>query len=419
MDITLNCPRLSGEIRAISSKSEAHRQLICAALSDKPTKIICSDTSNDIDATVLSLNALGASIKRVHDGFTVEPITVPVSPARLDCGESGSTLRFLIPIIAALGVEAEITMHGRLPSRPLSPLYELLINEGIKMSAQGENPFTVKGKLNAGNYRIAANVSSQFISGLLFALSLAEGDSTLTLEGKIESEKYIDMTLDAIRLFGGDIDYADSKFTVRSKGKFTSPELVTVGGDWSNAAFFLSAGALSDSPVTVTGLDMNSSQGDKAILDALSGMGANISICGNAVTVSKNKLRGIELDASQIPDLVPIIATVASVADGKTVIYNAARLKIKESDRILSTCNMISAIGGNIVPTADGMIIYGVGRLSGGEVNSAQDHRIAMSAAIASTVSNDPVTIRGFEAINKSYPNFKCDFDKLTLNGEN
>ena len=419
MDVKFNSPRLSGEVRAISSKSEAHRLLICAALSDKPTKIICTDTNNDIDATASCLNSLGAKIERVSDGFTVKPIISPVSPASLDCGESGSTLRFLIPIIAALGVGAEINMHGRLPQRPLSPLYELLEKEGIKMSAQGENPFTVKGKLRAGNYSIAANVSSQFISGLLFALSLTEGESTLTLEGKIESKNYIDMTLDAISLFGGNVTFSDNTFTVRSSGGFISPELVAVGGDWSNAAFFLCAGALSEDPVTVTGLDMNSSQGDKAILGVLGEMGANISIGENKVTVSKNGLRGIELDASQIPDLVPVIATVASVADGKTVIYNATRLKIKESDRILSTCNMISSLGGNTTPTDDGMIICGVDRLSGGEVSSAQDHRIAMSAAIASTVSDSPVTVRGFEAINKSYPNFKLDFDKLTLNGEN
>ena len=419
MDVTFNRPRLSGIIRAISSKSEAHRALICAALSDKPTKIICSDTNNDIDATVSCLNSLGAKIIRVSDGFTVEPVTVPVSPAALDCGESGSTLRFLIPVIAALGVEAKITMRGRLPLRPLSPLYELLEAEGVKMSAQGENPFTIKGKLPAGNYGIAANVSSQFISGLLFALSIADEASTLTLDGRIESKRYIDMTLDAISVFGGSISCSDGTFTIRSIEKFISPTTVTVGGDWSNAAFFLCAGALSENPVTVTGLDLDSSQGDRAILDVLKKMGAKITVNNDGISVQRDKLRGIKLDASQIPDLVPIIATVASVAEGKTVIYNASRLKIKESDRILSTCNMISALGGNITPTDDGMEIIGVARLLGGKVDSAADHRIAMSGAIASTVSNAPVTVTGFEAINKSYPNFKYDFDKLTLNGEN
>ena len=418
MDITFNKPRLGGSIRAISSKSEAHRQLICAALSDVPTKIICNDTNNDIDATASCLNSLGAKIERCDDGFIVEPIATPKNHATLDCGESGSTLRFLIPIIAALGVDATINMHGRLPNRPLSPLYELLENAGIKMSKQGENPFTVSGKLTSGSYSIAANVSSQFISGLLFALSIVDGDSTLTLEGNIESKNYIDMTLDAISLFGGDISLEDNKFTIRSKGKFTSPASCMVGGDWSNAAFFLCAGALSNKPITVCGLDVDSSQGDSAILDVLSQMGAKINITDGKITVCRDKLCGISLDASQIPDLVPIIATTASVANGRTVIYNAGRLKIKESDRILSTCTLISSLGGNITPTDDGMIIDGVPSLLGGVVDSFADHRIAMSAAIASTVSDAPVTVTGFEAINKSYPKFKLDFDKLIQNGD-
>ncbi len=418
MDITFNTPRLSGKIQAISSKSEAHRQLICAALSDAPTKIICTDTNNDIDATVSCLNSLGANIKRTADGFSAQPIASPNAYSELDCGESGSTLRFLIPIIAALGIDAKIHMHGRLPQRPLSPLYELLEDCGIEMSAQGENPFCISGKLKSGDYSIAANVSSQFISGLLFALSIVEGDSTLTLEGKIESKNYIDMTLGAISLFGGNIQYENNKFTIKSKGKLTSPGVTTVGGDWSNAAFFLCAGALSDSPITVSGLDINSSQGDKAILDVLAQMGAKIDISGDSVTVCRDKLCGISLDASQIPDLVPIIATVSSAAHGKTIIYNAGRLKIKESDRITSTSNMISSLGGNITPTDDGMVILGVSSLIGGKIDSASDHRIAMSGAIASTVCDSPVTISGFEAINKSYPRFKDDFYKLTLNGE-
>lgn len=418
MNITFNKPSLSGKIRAISSKSEAHRQLICAALSDAPTKIICTDTNNDIDATALCLNSLGASIMRTSYGFFVEPIKAPSNNASLDCGESGSTLRFLIPIIAALGVNAEITMHGRLPERPLSPLYELLLEKGIKLSEKGANPFSVSGKLISGDYTIAANVSSQFISGLLLALSIVEGTSTLTLEGKIESKNYIDMTLDAISLFGGDIICENNKFTIKSKGRFISPKETTVGGDWSNAAFFLCAGALSHDPITVTGLNLNSSQGDKAILDVLGQMGAKVTAYDDSVSVCRDKLCGITLDASQIPDLVPIIATVASVAIGKTVIYNASRLKIKESDRIISTCDMISSLGGNITPTDDGMIIFGVDSLCGGEIDSAADHRIAMSGAIASLVCKNPVTVCGVEAINKSYPAFTDDFYKLISTGE-
>ncbi len=413
MDITFSTPCLSGTLRAISSKSEAHRQLICAAFADKPTKIVCLDTNDDIDATVRCLNALGAEISRLDDGFIINPIVTAPKFAELDCGESGSTLRFLLPIIAALGVNAKIHMHGRLPSRPLSPLYELLMECGAKMSEQGENPFCIKGNLKCGDYKIAANVSSQFISGLLFALSIVDGTSTLTLEGNIESKNYIDMTLDAISRFGGDISCRGNTFKIKSVGKFISPDTITVGGDWSNAAFFLCAGAIGKAPITVSGLDINSAQGDRAILDVLHKMGADVTIRNGSVTVYGDKLHGINLDASQIPDLVPIIATVASVCHGKTVIYNAGRLKIKESDRIESTCRMLASLGADIVPTDDGMIICGVPSLCGGGVDSAHDHRIAMSAAIASTVATSPVTIKGFEAINKSYPKFHDDFNSL------
>jgi len=412
MNKTFTKSQVKKQVRAISSKSEAHRYLICAALADSPTEIICTDTNADIDATASCLCALGADIKRTENGFLVTPISDLRSNQVLDCNESGSTLRFMLPLAASLGADCSFNMRGRLASRPLSPLYEILRDNGVALTPQGENPLTIQGKFGAGNYTVAANISSQYISGLLFALSVANGKSTLALEGKIESAPYIEMTVDALQAFGAKIDF-DSKancFTVEGQKKLHSPEKLTVGGDWSNAAFFLAAGAIGKNEVTVSGISEKSRQGDREIVAILEKMGAHTKHGDNEITVYPSSLHGIEIDASQIPDLVPILATVASVANGQTKICNAGRLRLKESDRIESVCATLAALGADIIATDDGMIINGKKYLRGGTVDSYNDHRIAMSAAIASLVSTEGVTITRFEAINKSYPTFAENF---------
>ena len=408
MDKLFYNAKMKSTLRAISSKSEAHRYLICAALGDGECLIECTDTNADIDATVACLNSLGAEIKRTESGFYVVPIKEIKKNQVLDCNESGSTLRFLLPLTASLGADPSFLMHGRLPQRPLSPLYELLQENGIVMSVQGANPLHVSGKLTCGHFRVAANISSQYVSGLLMALSVAGGESTLTLEGKIESAPYIEMTLDALRAFGADIYYnnEEKRFTVIGKGRLCSPARVVVGGDWSNAAFPLVAGAIGQAPVTVTGLVTSSRQGDRAILEILKKMGASVTQAEDGITVSPSPLRAVSIDAADIPDLVPILAVAASVAQGETTIFNASRLRLKESDRIESVCDTLRALGAEITPTADGMAILGKKRLSGGAVDSHNDHRIAMSAAIASLVCDGTVSISRFEAINKSYPSF-------------
>lgn len=405
--------QVKSEIRAISSKSEAHRYLICAALADKKTEIICTDTNADIDATASCLNALGADIKRNENGFLVEPVKEVKKGSALDCNESGSTLRFLLPLASSLGADCSFVMRGRLASRPLSPLYELLGDRGVELSPQGASPLNIKGKIRSGEYEVAANISSQFISGLLFALSVCKGESKLKLCGKIESAPYIEMTVDALRSFGADVsfDEKNSCFIIIGKERLTSPKKIVVGGDWSNAAFFLCAGAIGKRSVTVCGLDTATRQGDSAVVDLLKDFGAQVSYNREKLTVIPSSLKGINIDAAQIPDLVPILATVASVADGKTTIYNAGRLRLKESDRIDSVCTMLSSLGADISPTDDGMVIIGKKDLSGGDVDSFNDHRIAMSAAVASLVCTDPVKITRFEAINKSYPSFADNFE--------
>lgn len=412
MEKTFHQSRVKRNIRAISSKSEAHRYLICAALADSPTEIICTDTNADIDATASCLNSLGADIKRTEHGFFVRPITEVLKDQTLECNESGSTLRFLLPLAAALGANCSFEMRGRLSQRPLSPLYEILEGAGITLTPQGSNPLKIKGNFISGDYSVAANVSSQYISGLLFALSVIDGKSSLTLIGKVESAPYIEMTKDALSAFGADITYnnEENRFAIHGKSHLISPQKLCVGGDWSNAAFFLAAGAIGNESVTLSNLDINSRQGDCEILTILKKMGAEITNEDDQITVHPSKLHSVNVDASDIPDLVPIISTVASVAEGETVIFNASRLRLKESDRIESVCNTLKALGADITPTEDGMIIRGKNKLSGGEVDSYNDHRIAMSAAIASLVCENPVKISRFEAINKSYPSFADNF---------
>ncbi len=413
MDMTFSGASVKARIRAISSKSEAHRALICAALSDGETNLLCTDTNADIDATASCLCALGADIKRTSDGFLIKPIEKVTHNAILDCNESGSTLRFLLPLAASLGADCSFLMRGRLAKRPLSPLYEILEEHGISLSPQGENPLSISGKLFSGNYKIAANVSSQYISGLLFALSVTGKRSSLKLEGNIESAPYIDMTKDTLAAFGAELEFDEKNniFNINGKPGLISPRTFTVGGDWSNAAFFLCAGAIGNSPVTVTGLDTVSRQGDREILSVLRKMGARIDCSDGAVTVSPSRLAGTEIDAANIPDLVPILALTASVAEGETRIYNASRLRLKESDRIESVCSVLSALGADICATEDGMLIHGRSRLCGGEVDSFNDHRIAMTAAIAAIISENEVKINRFEAINKSYPSFLDAFE--------
>lgn len=386
--------RISGTVAAIPSKSMAHRLLICAALADSPTEVECQGTSKDIEATKACLTALK----------TGDP---------LPCGESGSTLRFLLPVAAALGAEVQFHMEGRLPRRPMAELEQQLTAHGAVITHPQPHILQCTGKLTAGDYVLPGNVSSQYISGLLFALPLLDQPSTLTVTGTVESAPYIEMTLDALRQFGIRVMIKDNRYEIPACG-YRSPGKAVVEGDWSNAAFWLCAGALG-APVTVTGLNPHSLQGDKAVLELLTAFGAKVAQNGDAVTVSPAPLRAVEIDAAAIPDLVPVLSVVAAAAEGTTRIYNAGRLRLKESDRIQSVCRMLDALGGSAEETVDGLLIRGGKPLAGGTVDSCNDHRIAMAAAVASILCENEVTIHGTEAVEKSYPSFWSDFTQLTI----
>ena len=402
----------AGVIQIPASKSQAHRMLICAALSREPSRLILDGFSADIEATMQCLEALGARCEETANGLSVTPVGVCPAQARLDVGESGSTLRFLLPVLGALGVQAEIRMHGRLPERPLSPLWEVLEAHGMRLQQDGTILHT-DGQLIAGDYSLPGNVSSQFISGLLFALPLLGGNSTLTVTGALQSARYVSMTEQALAEAGILTKKDGPVWQIGGGQRYASPAVQTVEGDWSNAAFFLCMGALSATGVTVTGLNSTSLQADRAITEILVRFGAELTVSEDAVTVRRGVLHGITLDAGPIPDLVPVVSCLAALCDGETRVENAARLRLKETDRLQTTAALLSALGGSVRELPDGLIISGRGRLSGGTADACGDHRIAMSAAMAACGCEGPVTVSGSECVAKSYPAFWEDFASL------
>jgi len=412
MNITITPANLTGSITAPVSKSSVHRLMICAALADSPTVIRYSGAvSDDIIATRRCLTGLGAKITDCDGGVEVTPIDKShVSDELLDCGESGSTLRFLIPVAAALGKNRRFLLHGRLPERPLSPLKEELERHGVQITLDG-NILTVCGDSMRGeDFVIDGGVSSQFVSGLLFAVALL-GSGSVRVTGKIESRPYIDMTVRSLYNYGMKVTEKDGLFALSDIS--ASPKEVHAEGDFSGAAFFICAGALSDEGITVHGLDMDSLQGDKRCIDIVREMGAIVTSIPDGVTVRKGSLRGITLDAADIPDLVPVVAALAAAAEGDTVITGTERLRLKESDRIETTCNMINAIGGCATGSDDCIRISGGLASPKSVVDSAGDHRIAMAAAVLAIASKGSVTITEADCVKKSYPAFWEDYEKL------
>ena len=435
MDIKIIPKKLKGRLDALPSKSHAHRVLIAqklarmqngeAANADNAHGSEIPTFSKDIEATKNCLAQLDSG-----------------SP-RLNCIESGSTMRFMLPVAMALRDEAVFIGAGKLPSRPISPLREEMERNGCTFStgtpaadADGiPNGFseicTIRGRLQPGAYRLAGNVSSQFITGLLFALPLLDGDSTLELTTALESAGYVDLTLDVLRDFGIMIDEKRSPegfntYVINGSQRYTEPADVTVQGDWSNAAFWLACGALGGD-VTLDGVDMTSSQRDKEFADILMQMGAHLEVssCGtsmdstsatgglSSIRCTGNGLSAADIDVAQIPDLVPVLATVMALADGTSEITHAERLRIKESDRIFTVHDFLSKLGADITDEGSGLSVRGKRTLSGGEVCGHNDHRIVMAAAVASCGCTGPVIIRGAEAVNKSYPDFFRDFAAL------
>ena len=383
MDIRIDPRRLHGAVTPPPSKSMAHRAVLALTLSEGEGAIFNVDDSQDIQATkrcVEALKASGSAMKLPH----------------LDCGESGSTLRFLIPIALALCHGGVFTGRGRLMERPQQPYFDIFEEKGIRYERK-DGALTVQGTLTPGIYRLPGNVSSQFVTGLLYALPLLPGDSVIQITTPLESSGYVDMTLDMLQIFGITVEHQNYETFHVPGNQVYRARNITVESDWSQAGFWYAANALG-STVDIRGLEPRSSQGDRVVAEH----SRRLSCPGD-----------VDIDVSGCPDLLPPLAVMAAVRSGTTRFVNAARLRIKESDRLATVHQMLTALGGQAEEGHDSLTVHGVPALSGGTVDGANDHRIVMAAAIAATYCKGPTTILGAEAVNKSYPSFWEDYKSL------
>ncbi len=399
--------QISGEVFAPPSKSYAHRLLIASFLSGEEVVVKGVGDSADVIATLGALESLGAIIKKCDNGVCIKKTEV-FGARETYCRESGSTLRFLLPVISALGINSTLTGEKRLMERPLGDLVDTLNKRGADIVGR-----EVRGKLTSGEYKITAGVSSQYITGLLFALPILNGDSRLILDGDIVSKGYIDITLDVLRDFSIEVKRESYGFFIKGDQKYVPPiRDIVVEGDYSGSAFTLALGALSDKGVTVKGLKLDSRQGDRKIVDVLELFGADVHRRDSSVTVRKKELHAIELDCEDIPDLVQIISVVASYAEGESVLRGVDRLRIKESDRVQAVldCMRLSGIEARYEDNA--LYIKG-GRPHGAVFEGGNDHRTVMSSAVLASRAEGCSEIIGSEAISKSYPSFFEDFKAL------
>ena len=406
MNLTVQPGKLRGTVTAPASKSQAHRAMICAAFSGGETHIICRGIPEDIKATARGLKALGAQVTFTEEGLSITPVKTAACAGEkirsFDCGESGSTLRFMIPLIGLDGSRTQITMRGRLKDRPMDVFINELTAHGMHFEKK-DALLTVSGALESGTFTLPGNVSSQYISALLMALPLLKDPGELVVTTAESSAPYIDMTRDTMRAFGVHVTKEESRYILPAAGRYTSPGTYRVEGDWSNAAFWMAAAALG-SDIEVTGVCDESVQGDRVVRDFT----ARIL---NPDTAEEETV--IAIDAS--PDLLPVLAVTACASGRDTVFTGAGRLRDKESDRLASTEAMLRALGGDVTTTEDTMTVRSLGGepLSGGTVDACGDHRIEMSAAVAATIARGPVTIKGAGTMSKSYPAFWEDYRSL------
>ncbi len=420
MNMQITPSILRGTVDAVPSKSDFHRALICSALSEKDSSLIIDgDTtedsiSSDIEATMECLKAAGARIDVNDNTIHISPIDPGILKDRfaIDCGESGSTLRFILPVLACFGKKFTVTGQGRLPERPIKELMDQLKQHGCSFSSESI-PFTISGKLESGEFSLPGNISSQYISGLLFALPLLKGDSSISVTTDIESASYIDMTIKTLKKYGVNVSFRDRVFYISGDQNYRVGKDYRIEGDWSNSAFWLCAGSISEHGITCRGLDRDTLQPDSKILEILENIGADIQTDESGITVKKGLLQAVTVDASEIPDLVPVLSVLLSICEGRSRIINAGRLRIKESDRLRAMAENLKILGAQIEETEDGLEITGKKNLRGGRVEGHNDHRIVMAMTIASAVCEDYVVIEGTEAVNKSYRNFFDDFRNL------
>lgn len=408
-----------GRVRAISSKSYMHRASIAAALSEGESTLLHTDLCRDSEATLLSLSALGARTEKLEGGTRVHGMRLDGRSIEeaLICRESASTLRFLIPLLALFG-GGRMACEGRLLDRPFAPIANALAPHGITLRREGDFLCVAGAKLASGTFHLTPTLSSQFTSGLLFALPVLAGDSCIHIEGREVSRPYIAMTREVQAAFGFRSEEREDGYFIPGNQRGCA-RTYEIEGDFSNAAFFLTAGAIGSECVTVTHLKENSLQGDAAVLSLLESFGAKVSFENGSATVYPSDLRGTDIDAADVPDLVPVLSVAAAASVGDTRFFNVSRLREKESDRLLAVIRMLDAFG--VSAESDGQIltVHGTGRLTGGCVDSFGDHRLAMSAAVGAVRATGAVDILFAECVQKSYPAFFEDYASLAcLDGE-
>lgn len=416
----MNCVKiypkaLAGKINIPPSKSLSHRAIISASLSSQESNIDNIIFSDDINATSKAMENFGAKLEKTSENTLKIKGSFPLNfnGEVIDCKESGSTLRFLIPISLLSQEKVIFKGEGKLISRPLEPYYKIFKEENIKYkNNNGKLPLELEGILRPGEFKIDGKISSQFVSGLMFALPLLDGDSKIVITSRLESKAYVDLTMDILNKFGVKIkNKAYEEFEIKGNQKYQANDY-KVEGDFSQGAFWIVAGILGKK-IYIENLNIDSLQGDKVILDIVKKMEANIDINKTSITTEESRTKAITIDGSQCPDLVPILTVLAALSQGQTRIKNAGRLRIKESDRLKAISTELKKLGADIEELKDGLVINGKKSLKGGIVDSWNDHRIAMALAIASIKSSGNVIIRNSHVVKKSYPHFWDDFKSL------
>lgn len=421
-DIKVTPRQLKGEVNIPPSKSISHRAIISASLSNGRSEISNVAFSDDIIATLEAMKSLGVEVLDIKEETNHTTSTVTINGTdnlrlinnTIDCFESGSTIRFLMPLVTLPGETVTVTGRGRLVERPMETYYDIFDKQNIKYTTtDGKLPVTIEGKLKPGTFEMRGDISSQFITGLLFTLPLLDGDSKIVITTELESKGYVDLTLDMLKKFDIEVENKDYReFTVKGNQKYTAHDY-KVEGDYSQVAFWIVAGVL-NGEIKCNDLDLDSLQGDKVVLDIVKQMGGDLEAKDDYVIARKSKTKGTVIDASECPDIIPILSVLAAVSEGETRVINGKRLRIKESDRLNSTATIINDMGGNVEELEDGLIIKGVDKLKGGvTIDSYGDHRIAMALGVASSVCEEPIVITNSHVVSKSYPNFWEDFTKI------
>lgn len=414
MTIAIQPKRIKGNVQVPPSKSMAHRAIICASLARGKSVISHVEYSKDIKATIKAMKALGTMIFEYDDYLEIDGTTTFFrNNCEIDCCESGSTLRFMVPISIVCEANVHFIGEGRLGKRPLDVYYQIFDQQNISyLYKENVLDLYIRGQLHAGVFEIPGDVSSQFISGLLFALPLMDDDSKIVITSPLQSKGYIDLTIQMLNRYGIEIINHDYQELIIPGGQYYHPCDYVVEADFSQAAFYLVADALGND-IVLDGLNLESKQGDKEAIDILQRMGCQLTPKERGYQLYPGILSATDIDGSQCPDIIPVIALACALADGVSYIRNIARLRIKECDRLSATVEVINQLGGIAKEYDDYMIIEGVSKLQGGTVSSYNDHRMAMMEAIASTVCEDVVVIDNKECVKKSYPSFWEHFSML------